>query len=93
MAYVTYILAVGIALGKKEKYAFFTSAMKKTTTIFVFLKLFRFSPEQLGITASSALGWFLIEVILICVSLQILNVKSLLKTFDIMAFCGYKYFG
>lgn len=43
--------------------------------------------------ASSALGWFLIEVVLIYVSLQILSVKSLLKTFDIMAFCGYKYFG
>jgi hypothetical protein len=91
MAYVTYILAVGIALGKKEKYVFLTFAI--TTTLFEFSKLFRFSPEQLGITASSALGWFLIEVILICVSLQILNVKSLLKTFDIMAFCGYKYFG
>ncbi|CAF1084082.1 unnamed protein product [Brachionus calyciflorus] len=71
MAFVTYILMVGVTLGTQDK----------------------FSPEKLGIYASSALGWFVIEVLLILLSLQILSVKSALKTFDIMAFSGYKYFG
>lgn len=53
----------------------------------------KFTPEQLGIQASSALGWFLFEIFLIYLSLQILSIKSTLKTFDIIAFCGYKYFG
>lgn len=71
MAFVTYILMVGVSLGLQTK----------------------FTPEQLGIQASSALGWFLFEIFLIYISLQILSIKSTLKTFDIMAFCGYKYFG
>lgn len=53
----------------------------------------KFTPEQLGIQASSALGWFIIEVIIIIILMQILSIKSALKTFDIMSFCGYKYFG
>ena len=48
---------------------------------------------MLGLNASSALGWLFIEVALILISLQVLSVKSLLKTFDIVAFAGYKYFG
>lgn len=71
MAFVTYILMVGVTLGFED----------------------RFSPEKLGIYASSALGWFVIEVFIIFLSLQILSIKSALATFDIMAFCGYKYFG
>lgn len=53
----------------------------------------KFTPELLGIQASSALGWFIIEVFLIFIVMQILAIKSALKTFDIMSFCGYKYFG
>ncbi|RNA22245.1 YIF1B-like isoform X1, partial [Brachionus plicatilis] len=71
MAFVTYILMVGVTLGLED----------------------RFTPEKLGIYASSALGWFIIEVLIIFLSLQILSIKSALTTFDIMAFCGYKYFG
>ena len=52
-----------------------------------------FSPEVLGMHASYALGWFAIEVFVIFVVLQVLGLKTALKTFDIMAFCGYKYFG
>jgi hypothetical protein len=71
MAFVTYLLVVGVCLGTQDK----------------------FTPEQLGIQASSALGWFAAEVLLIFLSLQILAVKSLMKTFDIISFCGYKYYG
>lgn len=71
MAFVTYLLVVGVSLGLQKK----------------------FTPEVLGIQASSALGWFVLEVFIIFISLQILSIKSALKTFDIIAFCGYKYFG
>ena len=70
MAFVTYLLMVGVLQGLQNK----------------------FTPEQLGMQASSALGWFIIEVFLIFASLQVLSIKSSLKTFDIMAFAGYKYF-
>ena len=60
---------------------------------FYFVKKNKFTPEQLGIQASSALGWFLFEIFIIYLSLQILSIKSTLKTFDIIAFCGYKFFG
>jgi hypothetical protein len=71
MAFVTYLLIVGVCLGIQEK----------------------FSPEQLGIHASSAMGWLIIEVFVLFCMLQILAIKTALKTFDIIAFCGYKYFG
>jgi hypothetical protein len=71
MAFVTYILIVGVCMGTQDK----------------------FTPEQLGIQASSALGWLVIEVFIIFLSLQVLAVKSALKTFDIIAFCGYKFYG
>lgn len=53
----------------------------------------KFTPEVLGLHASSALAWFVLECIIIFISLQVLGIKSALKTFDIIAFCGYKYFG
>jgi protein transport protein YIF1 len=53
----------------------------------------KFSPEILGMQASSALCWFILELFIIFVSLQVLAIKSALSTFDIIAFCGYKYFG
>jgi hypothetical protein len=71
MAFVTYILIMGITLGRQE----------------------RFSPEELGLQASSALAYFLFEVFIVFVTLQVLSIKSALKTFDIISFCGYKYFG
>lgn len=71
MAFVTYILIVGVSLGTQNK----------------------FSPEQLGMQASSALGWLVIEVLIIFILLQVLAIKSALKTFDIISFCGYKYYG
>ncbi|XP_032240413.1 protein YIF1A isoform X2 [Nematostella vectensis] len=53
----------------------------------------RFTPEQLGITASSALIWLFVEIMAILFSMYLCNVQSEIKTFDLLAFCGYKYFG
>jgi len=53
----------------------------------------RFTPEELGMRASSALVWLIIEVAIILFSLYLVNVRSDLKTLDIVAYCGYKYVG
>jgi hypothetical protein len=53
----------------------------------------RFSPEMLGIHASSALAWSVIEIIVELVTLYITNIQTNLKTLDLLAYGGYKYVG
>jgi len=53
----------------------------------------RFAPEVLGIQASTALVWAFIEVFAIWMTLYIMNIKTELKTFDILAYSTYKYVG
>ncbi|EFN82358.1 protein YIF1B [Harpegnathos saltator] len=53
----------------------------------------RFTHEQLGILASSALAWGLIELIVHTVSLYVMNLQTSLTTLDLLAYCGYKYVG
>ena len=53
----------------------------------------RFTPEQLGITASYGLVWLFVEIMAILFSLYIFNVQAEIKTLDLVAFCGYKYVG
>ncbi|TWW55720.1 protein YIF1A [Takifugu flavidus] len=71
MAFITYILLAGIALGIQK----------------------RFSPEVLGLCASTALVWVVIEVLVMLLSLYLLTVHSDLSTFDLIAYSGYKYVG
>ncbi|XP_028314591.1 protein YIF1A [Gouania willdenowi] len=71
MAFITYILLAGMALGIQK----------------------RFSPEVLGLCASTALVWIIIEVLVLLLSLYLLTVHSDLSTFDLMAYSGYKYVG
>lgn len=71
MAFITYILVAGLALGTQN----------------------RFSPEILGMQASSALVWLVIEVLLILLSLYLVTVNTDLTTIDLVAFSGYKYVG
>ncbi|KAJ2938567.1 hypothetical protein O0L34_g13065 [Tuta absoluta] len=51
----------------------------------------RFSPEQIGIQASSALAYIIFEMILYLATLYITNTNTNLKTLDLLAFSGYKY--
>ena len=51
----------------------------------------RFSPEALGVAASSLLGWLAAEVLLLWLCLYLLAVTSHLRWLDIISFCGYKY--
>lgn len=53
----------------------------------------RFTHEQLGILASSALAWGLIELVVHTVSLYVMNLQTSLTTLDLLAYCGYKYVG
>ncbi|XP_062502789.1 protein YIF1B-B-like [Corticium candelabrum] len=69
MAFVTYILVVGLALGMQN----------------------RFSPEQLGIAATSAFVWLFLEIGVIVFALYLFHVTTDLLTLDLIAFCGYKY--
>lgn len=71
MAFITYILLAGMALGIQK----------------------RFSPEVLGMCASTALVWIIIEVLVMLLSLYLLTVHSDLSTFDLVAYSGYKYVG
>ncbi|KAL1110613.1 hypothetical protein AAG570_008141, partial [Ranatra chinensis] len=53
----------------------------------------RFAPEVLGILASQALAWNVAENLLHIVTIYIGNIKTRLRTLDIIAFTGYKYVG
>ena len=53
----------------------------------------RFTPESLGMQASSALVWLIIEVLATLLSLYLITVNTDLTTIDLVAFSGYKYVG
>lgn len=53
----------------------------------------RFSPEVLGILASSALAWTVVEIAIEMVTLYVINISTRLKTLDLLAYAGYKYVG
>lgn len=53
----------------------------------------RFSPEQIGILASSALAWCVVELAIYSGTLYVIQVKTSLRTLDILAYSGYKFVG
>ncbi|XP_054855066.1 protein YIF1B isoform X2 [Eublepharis macularius] len=53
----------------------------------------RFSPDLLGLQASSALAWLIVEVLAILLGLYLVTVNTDLTTIDLVAFSGYKYVG
>ena len=54
---------------------------------------FRFTPEQLGVIASSALVWLFVELVMIIASMYVIGILSNVKYLDLLALCGYKYVG
>lgn len=50
-----------------------------------------FTPEKLGLQASSALAWLLVEVVLIMLALYLLSISSCLGFFHLLAFSSYKF--
>ncbi|XP_020796002.2 protein YIF1B isoform X1 [Boleophthalmus pectinirostris] len=53
----------------------------------------KFSPELLGVQASSAFVWLVMEVLAVLLSLYLVTVNTDLTTIDLLAFAGYKYVG
>lgn len=53
----------------------------------------RFSPEQIGMQASSALAWCLFELVIYSCTLYIANIETSLKLLDLLAYSGYKFVG
>jgi hypothetical protein len=53
----------------------------------------KFTPEQLGITASSALAWGIIELLVHIITLYVLSLDTSLRYLDLLAYCSYKYVG
>lgn len=53
----------------------------------------RFSPEQISIQASSALAWSIVEIAVYMAILYITNIRTMLRTLDLLAYSGYKYIG
>lgn len=53
----------------------------------------RFSPELLGVQASSALVWLIMEILVVLLSLYLVAINTDLTTIDLLAFSGYKYVG
>ncbi|GBP49869.1 Protein YIF1B-B [Eumeta japonica] len=51
----------------------------------------RFSPEQIGMQASSALAYIVFEMVLYLGTLYVTDTRTNLATFDLLAFSGYKY--
>ncbi|EQB77696.1 protein YIF1A [Camelus ferus] len=53
----------------------------------------RFSPEVLGLCASTALVWVVLEVLALLLGIYLATVRSDLSTFHLLAYSGYKYVG
>jgi hypothetical protein len=71
MAFITYVLLVGLVLGVKQ----------------------RFSPEHLGMAASSALAVLFLEAMLAKFGFYLSGVDSRLALLDLLAFSSYKFVG
>lgn len=50
-----------------------------------------FSPERLGLQASSALMWLALEVLAVWLATYILSIRSNLRVLDLVAFSSYKF--
>ena len=53
----------------------------------------QFTPEKLGIEATSAMAWTVFEVIVQLLTLYIANISTNLRTLDLIAYSSYKYVG
>lgn len=102
ICFVIFLSVLWFPFGKREtiKYKWFIRAtivfswiiLYKVSDILVFV-LLRFSPELLGVQASSALVWLIMEVLAVLLSLYLVTVNTDLTTIDLLAFSGYKYVG
>lgn len=93
MAYITYVVIAGFVLGniKLQLALFLAKNLWKISLNLILGMQDRFSPEQLGIQASSALAYTIFELIIYSITLYVANIPTTLKTLDLLAYSGYKY--
>ena len=91
MSAITYVLVAGLVLGIQNRYIYLFLKKKKKKNIHFIIS--RFTPEQLGMHASSVLVWNIIEICVLSFIFYIFNIQSKLRTLDLIAYCGYKYVG
>ncbi len=97
MAYITYVVLAGLVLGKLNSCLFVHTPRSVSVSLTKFCFCFsagmqnRFTPEQLGILASSALAYSIFELIIYSITLYITNIPTTLKTLDLLAYSGYKF--
>ena len=91
MGLVTYILLTGLVLGTQNRSVNHNNTNYYYYYYYYLYRPIRFSPEQLGISASSLLAWLIAEIVLIWFSLFLFQVNSRLSWLDIVVYCSYKY--
>ncbi|XP_061683860.1 protein YIF1B isoform X3 [Syngnathoides biaculeatus] len=92
MGFITYVLVAGLALGTQNR-SFSLIGPEKAKMAKQKRQQQQFSPELLGVQASSALVWLIMEVLAVLLSLYLVTVNTDLTTIDLLAFSGYKYVG
>ena len=55
--------------------------------------LCRFTPELLGVTASSMCGWLVVEILCYYAAFYLLNLNSSAGAWELCALTAYKYVG
>ena len=53
----------------------------------------KFVPEQLHVTASSSITYGIIELIIHCITLYLMQIETSLRILDVLAYCSYKFVG
>lgn len=105
MAFITYVLLAGMALGIQKRSVLPPAPPHLPPSLGTVHPPqggcfpthtphgHRFSPEVLGLCASTALVWIVMEVLALLLGIYLATVRSDLSTFHLLAYSGYKYVG
>jgi len=51
----------------------------------------QFTPESLGTSLSSGMGWLIFELLVVLFVIYLISVRTDMKTYDILSYLGYKF--
>ena len=91
MAFITYILLTGVSYGFKDQYEWATIDRQQPPSLTRGPR--RFTPELLGVTASSMCGWLVVEILCYYAAFYLLNLNSSAGAWELCALTAYKYVG
>ncbi|KAG8522627.1 Protein YIF1A [Galemys pyrenaicus] len=91
MAFITYVLLAGMALGIQKRGQSEPPPAADGGELPICGR--RFSPEVLGLCASTALVWVVMEVLALLLGVYLAAARSDLSTLHLLAYSGYKYVG